>query len=222
MVEDAQLQVLVNQDTPRSESESVQAYLKGTKRGEACVIDFYTEMMLEGRAFQMRAGSVTTPLVGDAVIIDTKAEMAVEAPNGLAVLPVYCNIAINLGAGTLHEYCLNSVDGAITTIGTAFVPLSLIMDSNAKSSMVSRCAVAAEGGVTVVADAVTTTRSHWHVANPLAVAAGHGITTHEWQPRVPPVVANTAHAYVQIAATTTGPSYFANVDWIELPWSSIS
>jgi len=185
-------------------------------------MDFYTEMMLEGRAFQVRAGSLSAPAVGDIVIIDTAAEMAVEAPNGLAVIPVYCNIAINLGAGTLHEYCINSVDGAITTIVDSFVPLPLVMDTNAKSSMVSRCSFDAAGGVTVGADDVTTTRSHWHVANPLAVAAGHGVTTHEWQPRTPPVIANTAHVYVQIAATGTGPSYFANLDWIELPWSSIN
>ncbi len=217
---DYNLMVLVNQDSLRSETEGVYTGLKGTKRGEACIIDFYTEALLEGRGFQIRAGTVTTPLTGDVVITDAKAEMCIDVANGLMAMPVFCNISVRLGTGTLHEYAIKSVD-AVSTAGTAFIPLPMLLDTSATAAQTT-ARVAAAGGVTVTAELATTTRRHWSVSNPLAVAAGHSKTSHNWEPRTPPVIANDACCYVQIAATGTGPSYYANLDFIEMRWQNIS
>ena len=193
---------------------------KGSKRGEGCVIDFYTEMILEGRGFQVKAGTVTTPLVGDVLIIDTAAELCVDAPQGICDIIVFANISINLATGTLHEYAIKTVD-AVSTGGTAFVPLLLLGDTDGSACM-STARVTAEGGVTVSAEAITTTRRLWSVSNPLIVAAGHEITTHNYQPRMPHAIANAGCCYMQIGAAGTGPSYFATLDFIELPWVSVS
>lgn len=217
---DAQLQLKVGQDIPRSETEGDHAYMKGSKRGELCVVDFFTEMALEGRGFQVRAGTITTPLVGDVVVTDTAAELCVDVASGFAAILAYLNIAVRLGTGTLHEYALKSVD-AISTVGAAFIPLSIIMDTNATAAR-STARVAAAGGVTVTAELATTTRRHWAASNPVAVGAGHSLTTHVYQPRCAPVIANIACGYVQIAATGTGPSYYASLDFLELLWSQIS
>jgi len=213
------MRLWVNQDTPRSASEGTWVGLKGTKRGEACVIDFFTEMMLEGRAFQIRAGSLTTPLVGDVVITTTAAEYALNAPQGVCALCCTLDISINLGTGTLHEYALKSLDGTAT--GTAFVPLNLMMDSDAPAS---RCTALVDGtgGTVVGTEAATTTRRHWSASNPVAVGAGHSFTSYHFEPRTPPAIANVAYFFVQIAATTTGPSYFSSMDYIELPWVNVS
>lgn len=216
---DAQVQVRVGQDVPLAEAEGNPVYLKGSKRGEAAVIDFYTEMALEGRGYQLRAGVLSAPIIGDVALTTTAAEMAVEAIEGMAIICVYLNIAIAVGTGTLHEYILGSGDGSISG-GTVFVPLPLIVDTNSVASG-AVAQTGAAGGVTVIADAVTT-RAHWHGANPVVVGAGHAITTHVYQPRTPPTVANVAHFWVGIAATGTGPSYFASLDWIQLPWANIS
>lgn len=218
---DVTLQLQVGQDTLRAESEGNQVYFKGSKRGEACVIDFYTEMMLEGRGFQIKAGTITTPLVGDVVITDTASELAVNAVQGLAVIVVFFNLSIRLGTGTLHEYALKSVDGAATVTTGTFVPLPIMMESNAVASQAT-AAVSAAGGVAVVAEAATTTRRLWSYSNPLAIAAGHSPGSINYQPRSPHTIANNAHVYAQIAATTTGPSYYASLDYIELRWSHIS
>ena len=219
---DVNLQLLVGQDTPRSETEGNQAYFKGSKRGEACIIDFYTEMMMEGRGFQVRAGTITTPLVGDVAITDTAAELAVNAVQGLALIVVFFNLSIRLGTGTLHEYALKSIDGAaVVGTGAAFVPLPVMMETAAVSSQATAF-VGAAGAVTVLAELATNTRRLWSASNPLAVGAGHSPSSYNYSPRSPHTIANNAHVYAQIAATTTGPSYYASLDYIELKWVNIS
>jgi len=211
---DITLQGLVGQSAPRSDSDGIKADIKLNRRAEVCICDWYTQMALEGRAFQVKAGTVTAPLVGQVVITDTAAEMCADASTGTTLIPVYAHIAVNLGTGTLHEYAAKSV-GAKSTAGTAFVPLPLYIGGPA--SVCAARVAATAGSVTVTAELATTTRCHWHVANPLAVAAGHGFTSHMWQPRTPPPLVGPACFYIQVSATTTGPSYFASFDYIELP-----
>ena len=216
---DTQLQLRVGQDIIQAGSENDPIYWKGNKRGEACVIDFYTEMALEGRGYQIRAGVLTSPIIGDVALTTTAAEFAVEALEGMAIMAVYLNIAIAVGTAVLHEYILGSGDGSISG-GTVFVPLPLLVEtSSVASGAIAQTGGA--GGVTVIADAATT-RAHWHGANPVAVGAGHAITTHTFEPRTPPTVANVAHFWVGIASSATAPSYFASLDWIQMPWANIS
>lgn len=212
------LRALVEQDTLGAAGEGVWTELKASKRGDLIIIDWYRQMAIEQRAFQVRAGTVTTPLVGDVVITDAAAEMCVDAASGLTVIPTYLNISVRLGTGTLHEYAAKSVASA-STLGTAFVPLPLYLGGVAASSTAR---VAAAGAVTVGAELATTTRRHWNAANPVAVGAGNTLTVFEWKPVAPPVIAGVGCFYVQIAATTTGPSYYANFDYIELPTTAVS
>ncbi len=199
-------------------SELVAAQVLSTKRGEQVIIDFFTYMAMTGRVFNVRAGTVTTPLVGDAVIVDTAAEMCADAQSGFTIIPVYLNIGIRLGTGTLHEYAAKSV-AAVSTVGDAFIPLPLRMAASGQVSAFTTARVDAEGGVTVAAEVTTTTRRHWNYANPLAIVTAGGGTQGplEWNPRAAPVLIGPACFYVQIAATGTGPSYYANFDYVELP-----
>jgi hypothetical protein len=208
----------VAQDTLQTTGEGQWAALKSSKRGDMIVIDWYRQMALEGRCYNVRAGTVTTPLVGDVAITTAAAEMCADAATGTTIIPCYLNIGVRLGTGTLHEYAAKS-EPAVSTAGTAFVPLNLLLGGAAATSTAR---VGAAGAVTVTAEAVTTTRRHWHYANPLAVAAGNEVTTLEWKPVTPPVDVGPGCFYVQIAATTTGPSYYANFDYVELPTTAIS
>ena len=215
-----QMQGEVNYKSPRAFGEGKYINWKLSKRGEPVVIDWYTEMVLEGRAYQVKAGTITTPLVGDVVITNSAAEMSVDAGQGLAVIPVYCNISVRLGTGTLHEYAIKSADVASSS-GTVFVPLLLLGDTNGTAA-VGTARVSAAGGVAVTDELATTTRRLWSASNPVAAGAGHELTTHNYEPRMPHLIANDACCYVQIAATGTGPSYYATLDFIELLWVSIS
>ena len=197
-------------------SESQPTSIKGTKRGEMFVMDFYTRMLFQGRAFNVRAGTISVPLVGNVPITDTAAEMATSAVLGTTIIPVSTNISYNLAAGTLFENGGKSV-GVVHSAGAAFVALPLKMGGAAATTTSAVAATA--GTVTVTTEAATTTRRHWSWAQP--IAAGAWPTWYDWKPKVPPLLTGPVCYYVQIAGTTTGPSYFASYDFIELPSANV-
>lgn len=192
-------------------AESTRTAWTMTKRGEAFVMSFYQRMMFQGRVFQVLNGTISAPEVGDVVLTDQAAEMATSARLGTTVIPISTNVNVNLGTGTLHEYAGKSV-GTLHTAGTAFIALPLKLGGNAAASYST---VSSAGGVAVAAELATTTRRHWSYSQP--IAAGAYQTTYDWVPKVPPLLVGPACYYVQIAATGTGPSYFASYDFIELP-----
>lgn len=192
-----------------------------TRLGLEAMMDFFMYSALVGAAYQIRAGTITTPVVGDVALTDTAAEMCVDAPSALlTIIPVNLNISLRLLTGTLHEYAVKSVAGA-STVGAAFAPLQL-KSSGPAATATAR--VANNGGVTVPAEAVTTTRRHWSFANPAAGATGALPTAGydlQWNPRVPPVLTGPWVIYTQIAATGTGPSYYAAFEWLEFPTAAL-
>ncbi len=213
------LQGLINQKAPRALSEGVYADVKINKRGELCVINFYQQCALEGRVFQVRAGAESSTETGQVVLTDQGSELAAGCATGLLMLPVRVHLGISdVEAGTLHEYAAKSV-GTLFTPGTAFVPLPLKLGGPA-----SRCIaeVDDEGGVGVAVELNTTTRTHWHAANPLAEGAGHAEATYTWEPNCPPPLAGPATFYVQVASTGTAVEYMAFFDFIELPTVNVS
>lgn len=192
--------------------------------GDLVIMDWMTHAIMMGLGYQVRAGTITTPLVGDVVITDTAAEMCVDALSGYSIIPMYANISIRLGTGTLHEYAIKSV-GSVSSAGTAFVPLPLRtknpITGGTATAAVTTARVQAAGAVTVTAELATTTVRHWSFANPVAAGAGHEPVEHVWQPLHPPFLDGATCLYVQIAATGTGPSYYANLDYIEAPTANI-
>lgn len=187
---------------------------KGNRLSMQVVVDFYTQMSLEGRVFQVRAGAITTPFIGDVPIADTAAEMAVSSRVGTTIIPCYATIGITLLPGTANQVKLQSVAGAHTA-GDAFVPLPLL-----RGGVGSACIAAADetGGVTVPAETGVSTSLHYSIGAGTANSLG---SVAEWKPVAPPVLPGASCFYVQIGGTTTGPSYFAAVNWIELPAASI-
>lgn len=209
----------VSQDTFRSEGEGVSAPLKINKRGEVCVIDFYTQMMLEGRGYTIKAGEISSPVTAAVDITTLKAEMCVDATSGSTIIPVWCNLSIQILAGaTVCEWGLKSV-GANSSAGTAFTPLPLLMGGNACRATAR---VQPAKNVTIAQDAATTTRVHWFGANPLDGVAGHDFTTYHWTPVLPPVDAGPACCYFVAGSTGAGFTYFASLDFLELPTANIS
>lgn len=195
-----------------------QGYTSGTlhgflldKSGAGVVMDFFAKCVLDGLGYQVRAGTISAPLVGDVAITDTAAEYCVDPGSGKVIIPVYQKITTNLGTGTLFEYATKSVATA-SSAGTAFVLLPL--NAETASAAVSTARVQAAGAVTVTAELATTTRVHWSAGQPIAMGAY--VLEGEWEPLRPPRIANGYCLYTQIAATTTGPSYFANLDVLEL------
>jgi len=209
------MEVKVGQSSPGTNSEGVWANLKGNRRGEVAIVDFFTEMALEGRVYHVRAGTVTTALTGDVDITDQKAEIAIDAASGVTFIPFETMITWNNLGGDALECAAKSV-GTASSGGDSFVPLPLLA-----GGIASRCTarVDAAGGCTVAAEATTTTRQHFHYSQEFVSdsdAEAEPWNPVVWRPKLPPVCKGTACFYVQIASATTGPGYFAHVDFAEL------
>ena len=214
------LRVYVAQDALSGADDNTRIGVKGSKMGFEVAIDFYTQMVLEGRVFQVRAGTISVPAVGDIVITDTAAEMCVDALAGTTVMPVYCNISYNVAGEALSEAAGKSV-ATVSTVGAAFVPLNLKSDGAAANSTARVAETgSAATGVTVTGETATTTLRHFSFSQP--IAAGAWDTTYDWEPPSPPVLNGPRCFYVQIAAgATAGPSYYAHFDYIELPTANV-
>ncbi len=195
--------------------------MRATARGEQRMIDFYTEMAFEGRCFQVRAGTIASPLTADTVLTDTAAQFCVDAGTGLTIIPAELQVAIlAVATATTHTLKLKAV-GAASTVGTVFVPLPL-RQGGAASSSTARAMT--DGGVTVAAEAVTTTRVLFE-----ALEIGTTtVATYDWSgrvqsgaiswiPRIPYVGDGVACVYCQVASTTAADTHYGHLNYVELP-----
>lgn len=189
------------------------------RSGALVAMDFFFKAIMDGHGYQVRAGTITTPVVGDVAVTDAKAEFSVDCVAGGVIIPVFQNISVRLGTGTLHEYATKSV-ATVSSAGTAFVPLPMLPGGEPSDASAR---VAAAGGVTVTAELATTTLRHWSYSNPLAIVTAGGGTQPglNWEPLRPPVLKGARSLYTQIAATTTGPSYVANLDFLNFTASQL-
>lgn len=186
-----------------------------TAMGELVVVDFLTACILDGRGFQVRAGTITTPLTGDVEITDTAAEMCVDAAAATTIIPVRLNVDVeSVNGGTLPTVAAKSV-ATVSSAGTAFVPLKLKSDGNAA---VSTARVQAAGAVTVTAELATTTLRHY--SETIAAVGNFKLADYEFLTK--PVLVGPRCFYVQIAGSTAGPTYFAAFDYLEFPTALVN
>ena len=191
---------------PRATDDSWVA-LRAFRDGAPIVVPWLVALAVEGKIYQVRLGTITTPLTGDVAITDTAAESAAEAATGYVILPLHLNVTIEALGGTLPAVEFKSVGALITTLGTAFTPLNLKIGGAAANG---RAAVAAAGGVAVAAELNTTTRQHY--TDTRAVAAD-GIIDVDFD--LPPVLVGPASCYLQVGSVTTGSTYFAHYEFAE-------
>lgn len=195
---------------PRGLTVGADSFLAIDPTGALVVMDFFAKAILDGRGFQVRAGTITTPLVGDVAITDTAAEFCVDCVSGYTIIPVFTQISVRAGTGTAHEMAVKSV-ATVSSAGTAFVPLPM---SSGGTAAVTTARVGAAGGVTVTAEQATTTLRHWEYAQQAVFTTGQVIIP-AWEPLRPPRLNGARCLYTQIAAATTGPSFYAHQDYLE-------
>jgi len=189
--------------------------LRASRDGAPIVQPWLTALAVEGKVFQVRLGTITTPLTGDVAVTDTAAESAAEAAAGYVIIPLLLNVNIEALGGTLPQIELKSVNALITTLGTAFTPLNHKIGGPAANA---RAAVAAAGGVTVAAELNTTTRQIFSLTQ---TAAGDQIIVARAF-EVPHVLVGAASVYLQIGSVTTGSTYFANYSFAELTTAELT
>ena len=216
----------VAQDTVESAGEGTWVAGKASKMGFQIVTDFYMQMAIEQRAFQVRAGTIATGLASDSTLTDTAAQMCVDAASGLTIIPASFGWAmLDVATGTNLQVAIKSV-GAASSAGTAFVPLPLYQ-GGAAANATARAAT--DGGVTVAAETTTTTRRLFEYvalqtqsATVLTVGAQVAQAAISWVPRVPYIGVGVACVYVQSASTTAFTLHYGHLDYVELPTTAVS
>lgn len=200
----------VSQNSLRSFSEGALAPLKLNRRGEMCVVDFYTQMALEKRGFELRGGTEAEE-TGDAPVATTTAEACVDALSGHSIIPCYFNIMVSTASSTQTEIHLNTV-GTNSTAGTAIAPNPIWKGSTIASTSVAQLDDA--GGVTVPAGPVTSTNNLY--SNAFRIAADIQELEFVYKPLAPAIGVGPICMYVQCGSATIGPEFCFTLDWIEL------
>ena len=219
------LRVFVNPDALEAAGSGSWVAAKGSKMGFPVVMDFYTYMAFTGHGYEIRAGTVATGLAADNALVDTAAQMCVDAVAGTTIIPVSLRLGLrDVATGTTLQAAMKAV-GAVSSAGTAFVPLPLLQGGTAA---VSTARVATDGGVTVTAELATTTRRLWEFevlqtqsATVLAVGALATIGSLAYTPILPYVGKGPACVYVQVGSTTAYTLHFGTLDYIEIPTVSL-
>ena len=68
--------------------------MRMTTMGELVAVDFITAALLDGRGYQVRAGTIATGIAAQDVIADATAEMCFDAASGTTVIPIRFGIGI--------------------------------------------------------------------------------------------------------------------------------
>jgi hypothetical protein len=225
MAEDQRLYGFFGTTLPDPGAESWQP-VRISARGEVAVIDFYHKMAMEGRCYQVRAGTIATGLAADSTLTDTASQMCVDAASGLTIIPAELGVSIvSIATALLLSVKLKAV-GAASTAGTAFVPLPM-RQGGAGASSTARAMT--DGGVTVAAEVATTTRVLFeaidnHTQTPTTALGHTAMVTNaavSWQPRIPYIGDGVACVYLQVASTTAFNLHYAHLNYVELATASV-
>ena len=205
------------QGVPRY-SDDTWVALRASRDGSPIGMPWQVALTIEGKAFQIRQGNLTTPVTGRVDITDTLSEMAAEAASGYTLIPMYVNCEIEALGGTLPQACLKSVGAVITTLGTQVVPMNLRVGGPAAAG---RAAAGATAGLVVVAAELNTTTR--------VIVSGHTSAIGDAQPtildhqiEVPHILVGPASVYLQVGTVTTGSTYFAFLNYAELLTNDIT
>src|SRR3990167_7949346 len=123
-------------------------------RGELRIIDFQTQMLMQGRGYTIVAGTVATGVAMDSVITDTDAEMCFDAALGTTIIPIRFGISFDDIATALTVKVRVKAVGTASNAGTAFEPIPLL-----QGGVAANCTARVQetGAVQVVAEVATQT-----------------------------------------------------------------
>lgn len=226
----SQLYAYVNDATLQASADGSAIGLQATKRGELRVADFLTQMLLQGRCYQIRAGTVATGVAMDSVITDTDAEMCVDAAAGYTIIPTRFGIAFDdIATATTVKVAVKAV-GTASNAGTAFVPIPLLQGG---SNATATARVQETGAVQVPAEVfdqatpATACRRLFAYSNVNTETPASATAPAALAGPLASIAANASQlkyvgkgvacVYVQAAATTAFPLYFAELDFINFP-----
>lgn len=98
----ADLRATVNQSNPSLTADGVDVGIRATRIGQMMTVDWKTNLVLAGRAFNVTVGGITTGAAelgivggGNGTVVDTdQPELAIGTPEGYYHIPLMCRSAV--------------------------------------------------------------------------------------------------------------------------------
>ncbi len=216
------LRVVAHQQGVSRASEGTFVGLRGTRDGSFYSIDPLLAASLEGRMFIAQLGSASTPSAAMDAYNADQPEMAVDVPDGTAIIPVSIHVDIQTHGATLNEtIALASrtpveLDGNVTAI-----TINPVRTDNPGPG--SSCS--AIGTITGNQTDPNTTGSFefWRSGSPVDFdVAGEPVPTLVLSAKrfVPPLIAGPGSLVIYCSGTA--PVGFITVVWMEFPESVLA
>lgn len=187
---------------------------RAMRDGSLSFADFLQAMAIEGRVYRAGAGIETTPI--QSVTYDQdKPEFTVSVPDGTAILVLEVEINWEAYAGTDNECIISYVEAAVgagTSTAADFGPLS----TKSSNTSAGNCTVVQLHTVNI---SVTGYTELGRLESPHADAAP---SRQVWAPRPAPVIVGDGSLVVQVSGTSTQPTFFLAVTWLEVPENFLS
>jgi hypothetical protein len=202
--------------------------LRGNRRGELVVCDFWTQLVLDGRMFHLQVGTESAGVDTTTTAADTLVWMLVDGAAGTTYIPALYEIAVEELASATQIEAYLEIDRAKARYesgGTAFVPTPMRCDS----PRVSVAAVAYVGTDITALD---------KTAVPGSIELGHHTFTED---AINPATGNELHKYVlsarerplgavvgvgsilgHCAASTGDAKAQGCLQWAELPTTAVT
>ena len=213
---------LTNHLTAPSYGEGSAQSARLNRRGEQIVMPWMTQLALEGRMFSANAGTITTPVTGNLIVVDARPDEAIRVPSGTLIIPCYIGITLEAtGAVNPHELLVrattNDVGNGTSTAITAG-PLNMHTTSGRASNCVGR--------ITYTADMTAATGSRElfrkQVNQDLDATSIEPLFEISALTHPMPVLNGPASLLLYVSAPTTGATFFAYVMWAEFTSSEMA
>jgi len=205
-----------------------------SKRKELIVIDFFTQLVLEGRMFHIQNGTESAPVNTTAAIADTTVWVVLDTSAGTTTIPTYVDVWVNtFAAGTVNLEAMVEVDRLLNrhnTGGTAFVPENMRSD-RPRVSTCTNCYVAAAGDITL--DAKSAVPDSMEIARMTFCEATPGSSNepsdfvmnipklYSVLDRPPVAVVDVGSIITHFGAASGDATGFGVMEWAELPTSAV-
>ena len=163
----------------------------------------------EGKVFVASAGTVTTPLTAVAFDAD-QPEITISVPADTVIIPIRVDVVLESFAGTDNEIIVWRTSNAIGA-GTS----TAMTEGPTSTRTTSAFTSAATARVLHTANVTQTSLIElWRGLQPLADT---NPGTFSWQPKEYHFLDGPSTLGVQIAGTSTQPTFYAKVVWAEMP-----
>lgn len=203
-----------------------------SKRQELIIIDFYTQLMMEGRMYHMQIGTESTPVDSTGAIADTTVWMLLDTAAGTTTIPTYVDVwAQTYGNTSATLEAMVEVDRAKNrwnTGGTAYVPENMRTDRPRASTCI-KCYVGTDitaNAKTAVPGSMEIARASYFETTPSATNEPVDFVMniprlYSIKDRPPVAIVDVGSLICHFGATTADAVGYGVMEWAELPTTAV-